>query len=276
MFRKLFQKEKSRLDKAREAYLKKDFDLHKSAHSDTAMQAESWHKTGEGKYIGSAVLGASDGIVTTFAVVAGVAGASLSPGVVLILGFANLIADGISMAVGDYLSDKSERDYYRSEKEREQWEADVNPEGEKAELREIYLKKGLPADKTDQLVEIIASNKEIWIETMMHEELGMMEDTETSPLKSSIVTFLAFAIAGFMPLISYVFSSMIPFFQQNSFVSAAVITGITLFTVGALRQGVTGVKWYIGGLEMLTVGGLSAAAAYFVGFLLKSIFGVSV
>ncbi|OHD57092.1 MAG: hypothetical protein A2Y33_09205 [Spirochaetes bacterium GWF1_51_8] len=270
------KKSKTRVEIARDAYERKDMKLHKTAHELQAIGNEPWHKTGAGRYIGSAVYGASDGIVTTFAVVAGVAGASLSPGVVLILGFANLFADGFSMAVGDYLSSKSEKDYFKSERDREAWEVEVTPEGETAEIREIYRRKGLEGEQLDKMVEIVTANKELWIETMMHEELGMMEDGETSPIKSSIVTFLSFVIAGFMPLAAYVFASYIPVFRQNLFLSASVITGATLFAVGALRQRITAVKWYLGGLEMLLVGGLSAAVAYFVGFLLKTIFGISV
>ncbi len=272
----LFGKKKTRIDIAREAYEKKDMSLHKKSHDEHAIGKEPWHKTGEGRYIGSAVFGASDGIVTTFAVVAGVAGADLSAGIVLILGFANLFADGFSMAVGDYLSSKSEKEYVKSERAREEWEVDVNPQGEVHEIREIFSLKGLKGEHLDKMVEIVTSDKKLWVDTMMHEELGIIEDEETSPLKSSVVTFLAFVIAGFMPLFAYVFASIIPFFTNHLFLSASVITGLTLFTVGALRQRITGVRWYLGGLEMLIVGGLSAGVAYLVGFLLRTLFNVSV
>ena len=96
------------LDKARKAFLTRDVELTKTAHSVTAPEE---HMQQQGKYIKSVIYGGLDGIITTFAVVAGVAGAALSPAIVLILGFANLIADGISMAVGDYLSTKAEKEY---------------------------------------------------------------------------------------------------------------------------------------------------------------------
>ncbi|MCD6111819.1 MAG: VIT1/CCC1 transporter family protein [Bacteroidales bacterium] len=237
---------------------------------------EKPHKTEQGKYIAPAIYGASDGIITTFAVVAGVTGAQLDPKIVLILDFANLFADGFSMAVGDYLSEKSERDYIESERKRELWELENFPEAERKEIEEIYRKKGLKGEKLNQLVDIITSDKELWVETMMKDELHLMIDEDVSPLKSAVVTFLSFVLAGFMPLIAYVFASFVSVFKEHSFLSASIITGLTLFIVGALRQFVTDVKWYLGGLEMLLVGGLSATVAFLVGFILRTIFGIVV
>jgi len=266
----------SRLKVARKAYEKKDKEMILKAHDPKYIEDEPYHKVEQGKYIGPAIYGASDGIVTTFAVVAGVAGAQLDPKIVLILGFANLFADGFSMAVGDYLSEKSERDYIKSEREREMWEVENFPEFERKEIEEIYRKKGIEGETLKKVVDVITSDKKLWIDTMMTEELGLIEDESTSPLKSALVTFFSFVIAGFMPLVAYVFSSFVQFFSQYPFLSACFLTGIALFTVGALRQIVTSVKWYIGGLEMLLIGGASAAVAYIVGFVLRTFFGIVV
>jgi len=180
------------------------------------------------------------------------------------------------MAVEDYLSEKSERDYIESERKRELWEVENFPEAERKEIEEIYQEKGIKSEKLNQLVDIITSNKKLWIETMMKDELGLMVDNDISPLKSAVVTFLSFVLAGFMPLIAYVFASFVSVFKEHSFLSASIITGLTLFIVGALRQFVTDVKWYLGGLEMLLVGGLSATVAFLVGFILRTIFGIVV
>jgi len=272
VFRWLFSKltPKSRPRLASEAFKKGDLETHKKLHSPDEIGKEPWHKTEQGKYIGQAVYGASDGIVTTFAAISGIAGANLNPKIAIIVGLANLFADGISMAIGDYLSEKSEKDYIRSEKERELWEIEHMPEAEKLEVREIYKRKGLTGEKLERLVEVITSNKEIWVDTMLHEELGIFED-DTNPLKSAVVTFLSFAIAGFMPLIAYIFASQSQLLAQNQFLASCLITAATLFFVGALRQVVTGVKWYKGGFEMLFVGGLSAAVAYLIGWLLEKV-----
>jgi VIT1/CCC1 family predicted Fe2+/Mn2+ transporter len=265
---------KSRVQRVREAYTRGDVETQKRLHSPDEIGKEPWHKTEQGKYIGQAVYGASDGIVTTFAAISGVAGASLDPKIALIIGLANLFADGLSMAIGDYLSEKSERDYLESERERETWEVEHIPEAEKLEVREIYKKKGHEGENLDKLVDAITSDKKIWVDTMLHEELGLFDD-DSSPLKSALVTFFAFLVAGFMPLITYVFASQWEFLAQNQFLISCIITAITLFTVGALRQIVTGVKWFISGFEMLLIGGLSAGVAYLVGWILNVIFKIS-
>jgi len=180
------------------------------------------------------------------------------------------------MAVGDYLSEKSERDYIKSERKRETWEVEHFPEYEKKEIEEIYKRKGLKGEILKKVVDVITSDKKLWIDTMMTEELGLIEDEDSSPLKSALVTFFSFVIAGFMPLVAYVFSSFVQFFSQHSFLSACILTAITLFIVGGLRQIVTSVKWYVGGIEMLLIGGTSAAVAYIVGFLLRAVFGIMV
>lgn len=261
----------SRINKARKAFKEKDFDELKKAHDDEWITEEPWHKMEAGKYIEPAVYGATDGIITTFAVVAGVAGASLDPKIVLILGLANLFADGFSMAVGDYLSTKSRKDYEKSEWEREMWEVEHLPEAEELEMREIYKRKGLSDGDVNKLIEILKSNKEFWVEMMMKDELGILPETEESPLKSAIVTFLSFALAGFIPLVAYILSFFIPFFSSYQFTIATIMTGVTLFFVGALRQFITNVVWWKGGLEMLALGGLSATVAYIIGYLLKGL-----
>lgn len=254
---------------ARKAFENKDKKLHDQAHSNESISDESWHKITQGKYMGPLVYGASDGIITTFAVVAGAMGAHLSPQVVLIMGFANLFGDGFSMAMGDYLSKRTTMKYDESERKREEWEVEIDPNSEKAELLEIYRTKGLNDDKAKNLVEILSSNKKLWIDTMMHEELGILEDEGASPVKSAFVTFFSFAFFGFMPLLTYIFASFVPFFAQHTFLIAAVLTLVTLFIVGALRNIVTNVSWIRSGLEMLLVGSMSAFVAYIVGFLIR-------
>ncbi len=189
------------LEKAREAWLSRDPAASRAAHAAPAAPGAAppeRHASG-GKYIKSMVYGGLDGIVTTFAVVAGVNGASLSPGVVLILGFANLVADGLSMAIGDYLSSKSEQEYQKAERAREQWEVDNYPEGEKKELRELYEAKGIPEADARQMVETVARHPKAWVDIMMVEELGILPEEE-SPLKNALTTFVSFGVFGFIPL----------------------------------------------------------------------------
>lgn len=255
------------IQKAKAAYRERDAEASRLAHQ---IQAEEEHREQEGKYVKSIVYGGLDGIVTTFAVVAGVAGASLSAGVVLILGFANLIADGLSMAIGDFLSTKAENEYNQAEREREAWEVDNYPDGEKKEMVELYTGKGISKDDAKTIVDIISRNKKAWVDIMMVEELGIIQSDE-SPLKNAIATFLSFGLFGFVPLTAHVFSYFIAGLRPHAFVSACILTGLTLFALGALKVRITERNWLRSGLEMLVVGGIAAAAAYAIGHALAGL-----
>ena len=224
----------------------------------------------QGKYIGDIVYGALDGIITTFAVVAGVQGAQLSNSVVLILGFANLLADGLSMGVGNYLSTKSELEYIKKERKREEWEIEHIPEGERREIKHIYQKKGFKGKQLDNIVKIITSNKKVWVDTMMLEELGLIEENKT-PFMSGLATFVAFVIAGLVPILTYVLALFAPALSNSLFLGSIILTIIALFALGAAKTYVTGIDWKESGLEMLIVGSIAAVVSYGIGYLLSGI-----
>ncbi|MBI2105283.1 VIT1/CCC1 transporter family protein [Candidatus Woesearchaeota archaeon] len=216
-----------------------------------------------GKYIKSFVYGGLDGTITTFAVVAGVAGAALNPSVVLILGFANLIADGISMAVGDYLSSKAEREYGRSERKKEEGYMKRITD-ERKRLIKVYINQGFNKKEANLLAGIVCKNKKACVDVLLNYELGI-SDRQNNPLKNSAATFGSFVLFGFVPLITYVFSKLINLFQENTFLLASIFTCLTLFALGAAKYKFTGRSWYKSGVEMLLVGGIAAAAAYLIG-----------
>jgi len=255
------------LEKAKDAWKAGDAHASKAAHSQNSVEH---HKTESGQYIKSTIFGGLDGIITTFAVVAGVAGASLSSGVMLILGFANLIADGLSMAIGDYLSTKGEQEYHESERLRELWEVENYPEGEKREMVELYQARGLEKPDAEAMANILSKYKEPWVNVMMVEELGIMQSAE-SPLKNAIVTFVSFAFFGFLPLLAFVVSQFVPAFRPYALGTGCVLTAATLFVLGALKTRFTEQSWWKAGLEMMIVGGLAAGAAYLVGILLSGL-----
>jgi len=257
------------LDQAKKAYKRKSAKDTVAAHNAKSTQE---NHSAQGQYIKSAVYGGLDGIITTFAVVAGVAGAELAAGVVLILGFANLIADGLSMAIGDFLSTKSENEYHKAERERESWEIENYPEGEKKELVELYTDKGMTKKDAETIVSLISKNKSTWVDIMMVEELGIIESTE-SPLKNAVVTFISFAVFGLIPILAYVLAYPIAFFRENTFAVACALTLLTLFTLGAVKVKVTGKNFFKSGLETVSVGGFAAFAAYLVGHLLRGLAG---
>ena len=253
------------LNKARDAYKTKDVQAAKAAHT---LMAPEDHRLEHGKYIKSVIYGGLDGIITTFAVVAGVTGAALSAVVVFILGIANLIADGLSMGIGDYLSSKSEQEYRQDERRREAWEVENYPEGEKLEMVEIYKGMGIGDDDANTIVDTLSKYKEAWVDVMMVEELGIMEDNE-SPLNNALATFVAFVIFGFIPLISYVVAQFVPVLIPDSsvsFVFAALLTAVSLFSLGALKVRVTGKNWLKSGIETLLMGGFAAVAAFGIGY----------
>lgn len=249
------------LDKARDAYKKDDPDASKAAHSTISED----HKNNQGQYIKSLIYGGLDGVITTFAVVAGVAGAALEARVVLILGFANLVADGLSMAIGDFLSTKAENEYFQAEKQRELWEVQHFIDGEKKEMVELYTDKGITIEDANIIVNTLSKYKEAFVDVMMAEELGMVEDSE-SPFKNALVTFVSFLTFGFVPLSIYIITQFTSKTLGN-FEIAIIFTAITLFILGALKTRFSNVSWIRGGFEMLLVGGIAAFAAYGIGVL---------
>lgn len=221
-------------------------------------------------YLGEFVYGGIDGSVTTFAVVAGAAGAHLDSKVVIILGFANLIADGFAMSVGSYLSTKSEKENYNKHKSVEYWEVDNLPEKERAEVREIYEAKGFEGELLEQVVDVITEDRHRWVDVMMKEELEMMEETK-SPLTMGAVTFLSFQLFGIIPLLAYV----VDYFTgltQSLFMIASLLTVLTFALIGVLKATVTQTKIGRSVAETLFLGGAAATLAYFVGDVLERAF----
>lgn len=220
-----------------------------------------------GEFLKDAVYAANDGIVTTFAVVAGVVGASLDPFIILILGFANLFADGISMASGNYLGSKSENDLYASERAKNRKVLRENREDYKGRVRRFLEEKGYKDETVGNLAELITKNEEFALDFVLHEEMGLAEQEESKPMKGAIVTAFSFMLAGLVPLLPYVFFAN----SGNSFLLAVIFTAIALFLVGALRALFIRNSWYKSGLEMLLIGGVAAVVAYGIGFIASGI-----
>ena len=238
------------------------------AHSKSQVEAKqgSWF----GRYLGSMVYGGLDGIITTFAVVSGVAGAQLGASVILILGIGNLLADGFSMATGDYLSTKSEREYYDREVRRQAGEIDQFPDGQKADLHALYTQHRYNDNEADQMVRLETRTKERWVNAMMIEELGLIKE-DTNPIYNAFVTFVAFVLLGSLPLLIYLLGFVIPVTPNTAFTISIVLSAIALFGLGAAKVYVTRLNPLRSGLEMLLVGSFAALIAYVIGALLKNI-----
>ena len=217
-------------------------------------------------YLRDWVLGGIDGAVTTFAIVAGIAGAGLAYSIVIILGVANLVADGISMAAGNYSGVRAENDEYEKLREMERRHISRVPEGERAEVRQIFANKGFKGDDLERAVAIISADEERWIDFMITEEYGAAK-ARRSALMSAASTFSAFVICGAVPLLPYAFR------LENSFEIAIVATGFVFFLIGALRSRWSMTPCWMTALSTLTIGSLAALAAYLVGALLKGVGG---
>ncbi|MBV6646695.1 MAG: VIT1/CCC1 transporter family protein [Cyclobacteriaceae bacterium] len=218
-------------------------------------------------YLGEFVYGGIDGSVTTFAVVAGSAGAHLDSSIVIILGFANLIADGFAMSVGSYLSTKSEKETYEKHKRIEYWEVDHLPETERDEIREIYATKGFEGETLDKIVDTITADKDRWVDVMMKEELEMTPEAK-SPFMMGLVTFVSFLLLGFVPLIVYVLDYF-SYIQVNLFLMSSMLTGLCFFGIGYLKSIVNHTARFRSIIETLLLGGAAATLSYFVGSILE-------
>jgi VIT1/CCC1 family predicted Fe2+/Mn2+ transporter len=215
-------------------------------------------------YISEFVYGGIDGAITTFAVVAGSAGAKLDLRIILVLGFANLLADGFSMSVGNYFSTKAEHDNYEKHRQLEYWEIEHLPETETQEIRDIYRKKGFEGDLLEQVVAVITRNKEVWVDTMMKEELEMIPDGKT-PMRTAIVTFVSFFLIGLIPLLAYVAAVIFSLPVDKLFWISSAATAFGLALIGLMKSVVTAQSRMQGVIETVALGGVAAFLAYWVG-----------
>lgn len=215
-------------------------------------------------YLRDWVYGGIDGAVTTFAIVAGVVGADLSSRVVLILGAANLLADGFSMAAANYSSTRTEIEEYQHIRQMEERHIAYDPEGEREEIRQIFASKGFEGAGLEDAVNTITKTHERWIDTMMTEEHGL-PPVNRSPAHAAIATFIAFFLCGFVPIMPYVFG------LPATLTASTVLTAATFFIIGSLRSRWSPVAWWRAGFETMAIGLLAAGVAYLVGDLLKGV-----
>ena len=202
--------------------------------------------------------------MTTFAVVAGVAGAELSTKTLLILGAANLFADGFSMAAANYSGTKAESEEYEQVRRMEERHVELAPEGEREEIRQIFHAKGFRGKALDSAVDVITAKRQRWIETMMTEERGL-PPVSRSPAKAAAMAFLAFLLCGAIPLLPFVAGA------PASLWTSTVMTGATFFSIGSLRSRWSPSSWWRAGIETLLIGITAAFLAYLVGVLLSGL-----
>lgn len=243
----------------------------RAEHTPEAV-AERIHLDPPQNYLKDFVYGAIDGCVTTFAVVSGVIGANLETNIVLILGFANLLADGFSMAVSNYLGTKAEQQAILRARQIEEEHVDSIPEGEVEEIRQIFRQKGFEGKLLERLVKVITGDRKLWVETMLKEEWGLSL-TPVSPARAGIATFVAFVVVGFVPLLPFTVARLTGIDGQTSLVLSISFTALTFFLVGVLKARYVAQSWFRSGFETLLMGGGAAILAYAVGVALRGLGG---
>lgn len=220
--------------------------------------------------ISDAVLGGIDGCVTTFAVVSGVVGAGFSPSVALVLGFANLIADGFSMAISNYESIKAAGEFIQSVRVSEQEHIDKIPIGEREEIRQIFKKKGFSGEVLEKIVDTISADRRLWIDTMLTEEHGVQK-IGRDPVKAGITTFGSFIVVGSIPLMPFMVTGIE---KGSQFTFSACLAAIMFFSIGAMKSRLISKPVFRSGMGTLLTGGTAATLAFLVGYLLGEIFGI--
>jgi VIT1/CCC1 family predicted Fe2+/Mn2+ transporter len=218
----------------------------------------------EALYLRDWIYGGIDGAVTTFAVVAGVAGADLSVTIVLILGFANLVADGFSMAAGNYSGTKAERDEAARVLAMERRHIRRVPDGEREEIRQIFAAKGFEGRALETAVGVITADEDRWARTMLVEEHGLAP-VERSPWIAAAATFSAFIACGLVPLLPYLFGA--------GLTASVAMTGVVFFAIGSAKSRWSLIPWWRSGAETLAIGMTAAGLAYAVGWALRQIVG---
>jgi VIT1/CCC1 family predicted Fe2+/Mn2+ transporter len=238
-------------------------DLVRERAKQNIEEGEEWHKRTNVREI---VFGFNDGTISTLALLAGVTGAALSKGQILIAGLSGVVAGAISMAIGAYISSKSETEHHKSEIRREEEEIEEVPEVEREELRLIYEKKAnfTPAE-LELILNRLTENKQIWLDVMMKEELGLFEERFENPFKVGFIMLGAFLAGGIIPVAPFFF-----LIAKTSLIIASALTFASLFMIGVWKTTFTERKWFWSGLEMVLVGILATVVPYLIGDLFLS------
>lgn len=256
-----------RVDQARLGYLKKDLDQVKRTHTTSAIHKSIHHKEAHlhSFTLPEIILGGQDGLVNVLGVILGVAAATADTKIVIVAGLAATFAESISMAAVAYTTRIAEADYYQSELEREKWEIEHVPEGEKEEIRALYENYGFKGKILEEVVNRITSNKKVWLEIMMEQELKLEKVDRKEAVPAGLIVGVSAIVGSFIPLIPFFVLAIAP-----AIVVSLIVSALTLFLVGFYKAKTTlGRHLVWQGLEMMLIGMASAAVGYFIGSLFK-------
>jgi VIT1/CCC1 family predicted Fe2+/Mn2+ transporter len=224
------------------------------------VNAERWHRTSYGGSLRAAVFGMNDGLVSNFSLVMGIAGASAGSDLILVAGVAGLLAGAFSMAAGEYVSVKSQRELYEQQIALEEQELEMSPLEERDELALIYQAKGIPEAQANALADHIISDPAQAIQTLAREELGLDPDALGSPAGAALSSFAAFSIGAAIPVVAFIVTA-----GTLALILAAVLSATALFGAGVLISIFTGRNALFSGARMLAIGAAAAAVTYLIG-----------
>jgi len=225
------------------------------------------------------VFGGLDGILTSFAIIAGAVGANLGPVAMLALGVSNVLADAVSMGAGEFLSSRSYNSYVLKEREREMWELQNFPEGEIAEMVQLFVARGMSRADAESVIKCMAKYQDFFVDIMMKEELSLPVPSEGDTLeafKDGLTMFASFAIFGMLPLFAYIAAGVInPMLDTSAlFFVACISTALSLFGLGAFKAKFHDKRYVYAGVETVLLGGACAAIAYYVGRAVSQFAGI--
>lgn len=210
----------------------------------------------------AAVFGVNDGLVSNMSLVLGVVGAKADYHFILLSGIAGLLAGACSMAAGEYVSMRSQREFFEYQIELEKEELELYPEEEAAELTQIYRARGVPADEAKKMANLIISNPDRALDTLAREELGLNPNDLGSPVGAAVASFLAFALGAFIPLIP-----LLTHLENTALFYSIGLTGLALFIIGGMLSLFTNRSAIVSGLRMLFIGAIAGGLTYVIGHL---------
>lgn len=257
----------SRIDKARQAFLNNDkqtaVDLHAHDVVHRTIHHQEKHQTSFN--LPEIILGGQDGLVNVLGVILGVAAATVSSKIVIVAGLAATFAESISMGAVAYTSRLAEADYYQSELERESWEIDRLPKGEREEIKALYENYGFQGKTLDEIIDRITADKKVWLKVMMEQELRLEPIDRKKVLPTAVLVCISAFIGSLIPLTPFFFLPV-----KLAMLISIGVTALTLFAVGYYKaQKTLGRHLFKQGLEMMIIGVVSALVGYLVGVILK-------
>lgn len=217
-----------------------------------------------GNFLRDIVFGANDGVVTAIGFLVGIAASVANQQLIIVAGFLEIIAGAVSMALGNYLAVKSQKEYYSQMERIERWEMEHKPDVERDEIREIYQEMGFEKEEVEMLTKKVTSDPKLWLDVMMREELGLTREESGNPMLSGVIIGIFYLLGGVPPLLPFMFVHPV----TNALITSIVVSVLVMASIGSIR-------WFLnkGSLrgkvsETIVIGMVAAFIGYLAGLVL--------